>query len=64
MKEAIIKPDARIYERLIVLCLSEETYEDAFFHLEEMKAEELFPPQSVYEVSIQHCVLDKAGDVR
>jgi len=59
MKEAKIKPDARTYERLIVLCLTGETYEDAFFYLEEMKAENLSPPLSVYEAIIQRCVLEK-----
>ncbi|KAH9993234.1 hypothetical protein BJV77DRAFT_1060265 [Russula vinacea] len=36
-----------------------ETYEDAFFYLEEMKAENLYPPLSVYEAIIQRCVLEK-----
>jgi pentatricopeptide repeat protein len=33
-----IKPDQLTYDRLILVCLHEEDYEDAFLYLEEMKA--------------------------
>lgn len=33
-----VKPDQLTYDRLILICLSEDDYEDAFLYLEEMKA--------------------------
>ena len=33
-----VKPDQLTYDRLILACLSEDDYEDAFLYLEEMKA--------------------------
>jgi hypothetical protein len=33
-----VKPDRLTYDRLILVCLNEDDYEDAFLYLEEMKA--------------------------
>ena len=33
----ILATFSRVYERLIILCPTQTTYEDAFFYLEEMK---------------------------
>lgn len=57
-----IKPDATTYERIIILCLTQATYEDAFFYLEEMKAQKFVPPRSVYDAIIRTCIA--AGDSR
>ncbi|KAH7910584.1 hypothetical protein BJ138DRAFT_1173062 [Hygrophoropsis aurantiaca] len=62
LKEASLRPDARTYERIIYLCLSQESYEDAFFYLEEMKAQKFVPPPAVYIAIVQKCIL--AGDSR
>lgn len=62
LKELGIKPDATTYERIIVLCLTQATYEDAFFYLEEMKAQKYVPPRSVYDAIIRTCIA--AGDSR
>ncbi|KAH7919360.1 hypothetical protein BV22DRAFT_865072 [Leucogyrophana mollusca] len=62
LKDASIRPDARTYERIIFLCLTQETYEDAFFYLEEMKAQKFVPPMAVYDAIIRTCIV--AGDTR
>lgn len=62
MTEAGIKPNAKTYEGVIELCLSQPTYEDAFYYLEEMKAEGFTPPPSTYVRIIKKCVLN--GDSR
>lgn len=62
LKELGIKPDATTYERIIILCLTQATYEDAFFYLEEMKAQKFVPPRSVYDAIIRTCIA--AGDSR
>jgi len=62
MKEAAIQPNSGTYESLIMLCLTQTTYEDAFFYLEEMKGLKLVPPVSIYEALVQKCVL--MGDTR
>ncbi|KAH9935671.1 uncharacterized protein B0H18DRAFT_976775 [Fomitopsis serialis] len=62
MKEARVRADVRTYERLVALCLTQANYEDAFFYLEEMKAEGHLPPRSVYVALIRKCV--KLGDTR
>ncbi|KIK44881.1 hypothetical protein CY34DRAFT_10750 [Suillus luteus UH-Slu-Lm8-n1] len=56
LKELGIKPDATTYERIIILCLTQATYEDAFFYLEEMKAQKFVPPRSVYDAVIRTCI--------
>ncbi|KAG6329555.1 hypothetical protein ID866_9533 [Astraeus odoratus] len=62
MKQAGVRPNALTYERVILLCLTQATYEDAFFYLEEMKAQKFVPPLRVYEAIIRTCVT--AGDSR
>lgn len=62
MKKAGVKPDARTYERLVLLCLTQDTYEDAFFYLEEMKGHKLLPTYGIYDAIIRKCV--SVGDTR
>lgn len=62
LKQAKLRPNALTYERTILLCLTQPTYEDAFFYLEEMKAQKFLPPLRVYEAIIRTCVT--AGDSR
>ena len=62
LKELGIRPDATTYERIILLCLTQVTYEDAFFYLEEMKAQKFVPPREVYIAIVRSCVA--AGDSR
>jgi len=59
MRETSITPNTHTYERLIVLCLTGPTYEDAFFYLEEMKGLDFYPSQSVYEAIVRRCVSAK-----
>jgi pentatricopeptide repeat protein len=56
LKELGIKPNATTYEQIILLCLTQATYEDAFFYLEEMKAQKFTPPWRVYSAIIRTCV--------
>ncbi|KAF9461287.1 hypothetical protein BDZ94DRAFT_1283531 [Collybia nuda] len=56
MQAAKIKPDQETYVQFILLCLTQDTYEDAFFYLEEMKTASFTPPRSVYEAIIQKCL--------
>lgn len=62
MKEAEVKPDVETYVQLISLYLTQTEYEDAFFYLEEMKAQGLKPPLLVYETIVRKCV--SVGDTR
>jgi pentatricopeptide repeat protein len=62
MKEAKIKPNRETYQKFISLCLTQDTYEDAFFYLEEMKAAHHVVPSSVYISIIRKCL--SAGDTR
>ena len=62
MRAAGVKPDVRTYENMIWLCLSQSTYEDAFFYLEEMKSLGMVPPLIVYESIIRKLVT--VGDTR
>jgi Pentatricopeptide repeat domain len=61
-REVGIRPNAGTYERLIVLCLTQPTYEDAFFYLEEMKAQGFKPTYKVYDSLIRRTA--KALDQR
>jgi pentatricopeptide repeat protein len=51
-----IKPDLHTYEQMILLCLTQDTYEDAFFYLEEMKGAGFFPSLKIYEELVRKCV--------
>ncbi|KAF8894891.1 hypothetical protein CPB84DRAFT_1682582 [Gymnopilus junonius] len=55
MKQFTIKPDEETYKGMILLCLTQEVYEDAFYYLEEMKAAGYVPPQDVYEALAGKC---------
>lgn len=56
MKQAQVKPNAETYEKMILLCLTQETYEDAFFYLEEMKAAGHVPTRAIYESLLAKCL--------
>lgn len=58
LKEANLKPNQNTYEKMIYLCLAQETYEDAFFYLEEMKAAGHSPPWKVYKALAEKCRLN------
>jgi pentatricopeptide repeat protein len=62
MKEVKVKPDSHVYENIVLLCLTQQTYEDAFFYLEEMKARKYHPTFKIYESLICKCL--SAGDTR
>lgn len=47
------KPNTESYELLIQLCMSQPTYEDAFYHLEAMKASGWKPSANIYESIIK-----------
>ncbi|KAF8706089.1 pentatricopeptide repeat protein, partial [Rhizoctonia solani] len=57
-----IRPTLQTYSRLILLALTQETYESAFSRLEEIKGRNMIPPQRVYEALVQRCV--EEGDPR
>lgn len=56
LKQAAVEPDAKTYEHIILLCLTQPTYDDAFFYLEEMKTLKFVPSATVYAAIIQVCV--------
>ena len=56
LKQAAVKPNATTYEYIILLCLTQPTYDDAFFYLEEMKTQKFVPSARVYAAIIQTCV--------
>lgn len=62
MKAKGIKPDATTYRNTILICLTQDVYEDAFFYLEEMKGAGFFPTREIYEALILKCI--SAMDVR
>jgi hypothetical protein len=55
MKRVQVKPNEETYEKMILLCLTQETYEDAFFYLEEMKAASHVPARAIYESLLAKC---------
>ncbi|KAG6876645.1 hypothetical protein C0992_012191 [Termitomyces sp. T32_za158] len=56
MKAAQVKPDDKTYETFILLCLTQDDYEDAFFYLEEMKTAGFHPGYNVYSKIIRKCL--------
>ncbi|KAJ1304275.1 hypothetical protein OPQ81_005435 [Rhizoctonia solani] len=48
-----LKPTLQTYSRLILLALTQETYESAFTRLEEIKERRMIPPQRVYEALVR-----------
>ena len=39
-----------------MLCLTQSTYEDAFYYLEKMKADDIKPPHTVYQALLRKCI--------
>lgn len=71
MKALNIKPDPLTYDRLILICLRQEDYEDAFRYLEEMTAAAVGTPEQKHDwwmrggtvsIFVKRCAL--AGDSR
>ncbi|CAB5368736.1 unnamed protein product [Rhizophagus irregularis] len=62
MLELKIVPSSLAYNRMIAIICTQDDYEEAFAYLEEMKAQNLLPPRSVYERIINKCV--RHGDSR
>ncbi|TBU33660.1 hypothetical protein BD311DRAFT_389069 [Dichomitus squalens] len=62
LKNMGVKADVTTYKHMVLLCLTQTTYEDAFFYLEEMKALRMVPPLAVYEAIIRKLV--SVGDTR
>ncbi|KAJ3710880.1 hypothetical protein DFJ43DRAFT_1170438 [Lentinula guzmanii] len=58
MKEAQINFDSRTYELTIDLALTQETYEEAFQYLEEIKAAGFKPVASTYKALVNRCALE------
>ncbi|PWN48694.1 hypothetical protein IE53DRAFT_318903, partial [Violaceomyces palustris] len=50
-----LKPNEITYERMIILCLTQESYEDSFGFLEQAKMEDIFPTRKSYEAMIRRC---------
>ncbi|WVF68838.1 hypothetical protein IAT40_003611 [Kwoniella sp. CBS 6097] len=57
-----ISPDATTYEALIRLCLTQPTYEDAFYYLEKTKSSGFKPSYAIYDALIRKCL--KLNDSR
>nr|ODN92368.1 hypothetical protein L204_05467 [Cryptococcus depauperatus CBS 7855] len=51
-----ISANATTYEHMIRLCLTQPSYEDAFYYLEKMKADGFKPSYDVYTALIEKCV--------
>lgn len=62
MKANKIKPNQDTYGNFINLCLTQSSYEDAFFYLEEMKAAGFKPSASVYIALVDKCF--ESNDLR
>jgi hypothetical protein len=62
MKSAKIKPNSASYSKMVVLCTTQEDYEDCFHYLEEMKYFKFKPPRGCYNMLIKKLL--KAGDER
>ncbi|CAE6457194.1 unnamed protein product [Rhizoctonia solani] len=57
-----LRPTLQTYSRLILLALTQDTYESAFSRLEEIKEKKFIPPQRIYEALVRRCV--EEGDPR
>ncbi|KAJ4468148.1 hypothetical protein J3R30DRAFT_3559656 [Lentinula aciculospora] len=62
MKQANIVFDPQTYELMIELAITQDTYEDAFEHLEVMKAAGFRPSASAYQSLVKKCAIN--GDPR
>ncbi|EJU04290.1 hypothetical protein DACRYDRAFT_48637 [Dacryopinax primogenitus] len=56
MTRAGILPDEAAYEKMLLLALTQTSYEEAFYYLEEMKLKSPDVPARVYEAIIRKCV--------
>jgi hypothetical protein len=63
LKAAQITPDRDTYSRVILTCLHrpDNTYEDAFVYLEEMKAAGWVPAAGIYASFVKKCVFHNDG---
>ena len=57
-----IKPTALTYDRLLLVCLNQDDYEDAFRYFEEMKAQGWSPRQGTLVAMVKKCA--ERGDER
>ncbi|GAB5592758.1 hypothetical protein Unana1_07658 [Umbelopsis nana] len=62
MKAAKIKPNSTSYSKMVVLCCTQDDYEDCFRYLEEMKYFKYVPPRGCYQTLIRK--LANAADDR
>ncbi|KAK8858809.1 hypothetical protein IAR55_003039 [Kwoniella newhampshirensis] len=51
-----IAPNSTSYENMVLLCLTQATYEDAFYYLEKTKSDGFKPSYAVYEALMRKCV--------
>ncbi|KAF8514214.1 hypothetical protein BU17DRAFT_52737 [Hysterangium stoloniferum] len=56
MRDLQLLPNAKTFEEIIALYLTQDTYEEAFFYLEEMKSHGFQPARRVYSMLIKKCV--------
>ncbi|PWY99831.1 hypothetical protein BCV70DRAFT_200742 [Testicularia cyperi] len=54
-----LRPDATTYERMTLLCLTQNEYEDAFGFMEEAKSHNMVPSRKSYEGLIRKCFAAK-----
>lgn len=57
-----ITPDALTYDRLLLVCLDQDDYEDAFRYFEEMKGRGWAPRQGTLVAMVKKCA--ERGDER
>ena len=57
-----VKPDALTYDRLLLVCLDQDDYEDAFRYFEEMMSQSWTPRQGTLVAMVKKCV--ERGDER
>lgn len=57
-----IKPDSLTYDRLLLVCLAEDEYEDLFKYYDEMERSGWVPRQGTFNAMIKRCC--EAGDQR
>lgn len=53
IKQAKVKPNSTSYSKMVVLCCTQDDYEDCFRYLEEMKYFEYVPLRGCYQVLIK-----------
>lgn len=59
MRSRNIRPSIQTLSRLILLSLTQKTYESAFKRLEMMKRRDMVPPARVYEALVMRCVQER-----